>query len=448
MRILMITPDVQIDRRILHEAETLYAAGHEIILIADGQIHQEKYKWISHVKSERFTQNEVSLSPLQHIIIQIKNQCVSLMHKFSSLRLHLFKPASASPDRFRKSVKNFSKKGFSFLKEFLTLSTDFLLQGVSKLNYRSRYQKGLLERVLYYDPDIIHVHDLPTLKMGVIGKQKLEVPLIYDAHELYPEIHTLTPRQQKKYHRVEKRLIPHCDHVITVNAFIAQEMSQRYQISPPTVIWNSIQPPLDFDPATGYDRFREDLAIPADHKILLYQGWYSSGRGLENLISAMSKVPEFIHLVLMGYGKFQTSLSEIVHTHNLSRRVHFKPAVAQEELLFWTASADAGIIPYPSALDINTRYCSPNKLFEFIQAEVPIIANDLPFLRQVIAGEGFGLIMALDQKNDFVKAITSMFDQSAGGPERFKTNLRKRKSNYNWDLQGKKLMEIYKIFTR
>ena len=48
--------------------------------------------------------------------------------------------------------------------------------------------------------------------------------------------------------------------------------------------------------------------------------------------------------------------------------------VPQKELLDYTAGADFGIIPYP-AIDLNTKYCTPNKMFEFVSAEIPIIAN-------------------------------------------------------------------------
>ena len=64
-------------------------------------------------------------------------------------------------------------------------------------------------------------------------------------------------------------------------------------------------------------------------------------------------------------------------------RIHFLDPVSQDELLSWTAGADIGIVPYPP-IDLNSRLCTPNKLFEFIVAEVPILANDLPELRRFV----------------------------------------------------------------
>jgi glycosyltransferase involved in cell wall biosynthesis len=126
----------------------------------------------------------------------------------------------------------------------------------------------------------------------------------------------------------------------------------------------------------------------------------------------------------------------------LGAKVHFKDAVPQEEVLFWTASADAGIIPY-QPVDLNNYYCSPNKLFEFIQAAVPIIANDLPFLRKVVAAEGFGVVSKLDSVEDYAAAIEAMFDPAQGGPARFRPRLLDRATAYDWKNEEEKLLAIY-----
>jgi glycosyltransferase involved in cell wall biosynthesis len=156
----------------------------------------------------------------------------------------------------------------------------------------------------------------------------------------------------------------------------------------------------------------------------------------------MLGVRQGVHLVFMGYGEAQSELEEIAISRNLTGRVHFKSAVSQAELLFWTASADAGVIPYQN-IDMNNRYCSPNKLFEFILAGVPIIANDLPFLRSVIEGEGFGLVRRLDDEAAYAEAINEMFDTSAGGPSRFRPRILAERGRYSWQAEKSKILELY-----
>src|SRR5579863_886653 len=53
MRVLMLTDDVQIDRRILLEAESLIRLGHEVILLAEGGGASPSFERIGNVKVER-----------------------------------------------------------------------------------------------------------------------------------------------------------------------------------------------------------------------------------------------------------------------------------------------------------------------------------------------------------------------------------------------------------
>src|SRR5205085_1483955 len=111
--------------------------------------------------------------------------------------------------------------------------------------------------------------------------------------------------------------------------------------------------------------------------------------------------------VFMGYGEYQQVLAGLAAQAGVTERVHFLPPVHQADLLAWCASADLGIIPY-QPVDLNNYYSSPNKLFDFIHARVPLVASDLPFLRQVIAGHGLGTVARLDRPAAYAEAIMSV----------------------------------------
>jgi glycosyltransferase involved in cell wall biosynthesis len=403
----MVTPDSRyIDRRILQEAETLVRHGHEVILLAEWQENLPSHERIGNVKIER---------------------------------LH----SSTSPLFFRERVILYIQKKLPVLSRI----TRLVLGLSQKIRGLRLQEQAIFNRIIYFDPDIIHIHDLPYLSVGLYAKKYLRIPLVYDAHELYPEIGTLTAQQKRDLSWVEARAIPHCDLVITVNPFIAEEMAQRYHIPTPEVILNAVAVPDGFQVTLPEDRFRQQFPIPPEHQILLFQGWLSLDRGLADLVRAMAHVPASIHLVLMGYGEeAKITLSRLAIEENINQRVHFKDAVSQAELLFWTASADAGIIPYPP-VDLNHYYCSPNKLFEFIQAGLPIVANDLPFLRQIVAGEEFGMVAPLTGIESFAQAIRTMFEPGLGGPNRFKKNLLAKAVNYDWQVEETKLLNLYTKFT-
>src|SRR5262249_8847875 len=260
------------------------------------------------------------------------------------------------------------------------------------------------------------------------------------AHELYPEIITLTPHQRRRLARLERRYIQHADAVITVNRFIAEEMSRRYAIPKPQVILNCASLPAE--EAAHARLFHERLGLAPKRVVVLYQGWLAPHRGLEALVCSARYIVPSVVIVLPGFGEYWSELERLIAAEGVGDRVFLVPAVPQDELLRWTAAADGGIIPY-QAVDTNTLYCSPNKLFEYIAAGVPVIANELPFLREIVTNHRIGITHPLSAPESYGEAINHL---AASEEERieYRANVVRAAKIFNWDIEGKKLLEIYR----
>ncbi len=455
MRVVMLTDDVMIDRRILLEAETLVDAGHETILLAAASPDHPAHHFEGSVKVERV--GAPPSAPARHLIESARNRYANLSNRVLTKVARLNERVQLGTQRWwylpggavRKLCRGGARvvRGLLVRQDRVVRRAAQLMVGVhARLRQLDDRDRHLVERIRFYRPDVIHAHDLPQLRPAAAAKRELGVRLVYDAHELYPEIHTLTPPQKRMLAEREARYIRACDLVITVNAYMAQIMAERYGIAAPAVILNATAQPPGFDQRERYDRFRAALPIPRDAVILLYQGWMSLGRGLDTLLRSIALVKDpRVHLVMMGYGAGCEALPPLARELGLSHRIHFKDAVSQSELLFWTASADAGIIPYPP-VDLNNHFCSPNKLFEFIAARLPIIANDLPFLRDVVAGNDFGVVRKLDTAADLAAAIDSMFDDFPARTEHFRNSLIGAGDRFAWSVEQKKLLSLYRPF--
>lgn len=459
MRILMLTDDVQIDRRILLEAESLIRLGHEVILLAEGGGASSTFERIGNVKVERLGGGPLP-PPLSEMIVlavaAVMRKAIRLASGARTKLLQLMKRIVKRAFRAMVRLIGLASRACTGLLQMTTRVEKRALLTVARLNDRAaghglRVLRGLLRtpppreramamRIAFYRPDLIHAHDLPQLRPAVRAKRRLRVPLIYDAHELYPEISLLTPVQQRMLTRREKRYICRADAVITVNNYLAAEMAKRYRVRLPFVVLNATKWPAAGPQGGPWNLFRERFGIAEEHQILLWQGWLSPHRGLEALVVAMKNLPENLDLVFMGYGDARVGLEAMASEAGLAERVHFKDAVGQDELLRWTSSADIGIIHY-RPIDLNTYYASPNKLYEYIQAELPIVANDLPYLRDVVGGEGFGVVYKLETPADYVKAISMM--REPGVYERCRERLRERKAAYGWNSEEGKLFSIY-----
>jgi glycosyltransferase involved in cell wall biosynthesis len=151
---------------------------------------------------------------------------------------------------------------------------------------------------------------------------------------------------------------------------------------------------------------------------------------------------EDVVLVMMGPSAERREALEGIarEAGTLGRRVLFRDPVPQSVLLSYTAGADVGIVPYP-AVDLNSRYCTPNKLFEFIVAGVPILANDLPELRKFVHDTGFGQVHKLEGSVAIADAIDLIFRSDL---QPYRDRLAARRHEFTWTAQGEKLVALYR----
>ncbi len=294
--------------------------------------------------------------------------------------------------------------------------------------------------------DVYHAHDLINLPVAYRVAKAQGAKLAYDAHELFSEIDNPWIKIRRGYwRRTEGRLLPHCLVATTVNEFIADEMAKRYNVPPPDVIYNCPRKPQGFNPDERHPYLREALGLSPETRIVLYQGWMAEGRGLEELIEGAAHLRGAkAVLVLMGYGDYKPQLEALAARHNLGDVVRFLDPVPQADLVPYCASASVGVIPY-RPVDLNNYYSSPNKLFDFIQAQIPILANDLPFLSKIVKGRDIGMTASMttpDSVGQAMLGILSKLDED-GNASHWRRNLKEAADVYNWEHEGEKLVRLF-----
>jgi glycosyltransferase involved in cell wall biosynthesis len=398
MKILMITQDTRVTRRILQEARSLTAAGHQVrILTRSGD--------------DRDSEGIVEGIPVEWVAV------------------------TGRDPRFRRLYRLVGRQRGTHAVALWSVLTG-----------RHTFTLRALPRAIAARADVYHAHDLNNLQIAYQAALVHGARLVYDSHELFPEIGNRWIRiKRQAWTRLERQLLPFADLVITVNEFIAEELHRRYHRPDPLVVLNCPDPPPGFDPAAPHDEIRAALGLAPGRKIVLYQGWMWEGRGLENLVRAAPLLANEAAVVFMGFGEYQATLERLAAA-GPGGRVYFLPAVDHADLLPYCASADVGVIPY-QAVDLNNYFSSPNKLFDFIQAGVPIVASDLPFLRKVITETDGGIVARLDSPAAYAAAINAVLTRPDGG-EALRANLRRAAPAYTWESQSRKLIAAYAALAR
>ncbi|MCD6406036.1 MAG: glycosyltransferase [Planctomycetes bacterium] len=287
----------------------------------------------------------------------------------------------------------------------------------------------------------IHCHDLDTLPAALEIRQRFapEAQVIYDSHELFP-YQFPSGNHQRRWRSLEARYISRADAVITVNPSSASHIAHSYGVTPPTVIYNSYRG--SSDASVTEEEFLTLFEAPRDGFRVLFQGAFTPQRNLENLVRAFSLVEPSLRLFLLGAGKLEARLRAIVKRQRL-RNVHFGGWVPQNRLLAFTAHAHLGVIPYDGSRLINNRYCTPNKLFEFIEALVPVCSARLPEVTRIIESNGIGASYPLANPREIADAVKNCRSRCIGG-DFPSSNRRNARRLYSWGNQAGTLLDLYK----
>ena len=116
---------------------------------------------------------------------------------------------------------------------------------------------------------------------------------------------------------------------------------------------------------------------------------------------------------------------------NLADQVYFIGKFTQEDLPKITASADIGVSLIEN-LSISYYYALPNKLFEYIMAEVPVIVSDLPQMREIVEKYDVGFVVDLNEKNELINAIKKLTEDKTFHESK-KRNCRNAAQELNWE---------------
>jgi len=281
--------------------------------------------------------------------------------------------------------------------------------------------------------DVVNCHSLNCLFIGVILKIMRGVKLVYDTHELETERNGLTGIRKVFSKKIEKYCIGYCDHIFVVGDKINRWYKHRYKLknSIITTIFNF--PNLANQSKIKSIDIRVKNKIPYDRLIFVYVGLMIKGRGLEELITAFNQSTH--HLVLIGYGPSWTKLEKETRKIN---NIHINEPLDQKHLLMFIKSADVGIFSPFNIKSLSYKYCMPNKIFEYIHAQLPIIVSSLDEVVNHINKNKIGWVV--NSEEELKKLIINIKPSHIINK---KKNILKVQKNYAWESQKHKLVSPY-----
>lgn len=303
-----------------------------------------------------------------------------------------------------------------------------LLFNTSFLFY-AEYNIRLFFFLLFTKKSILVANDLDTLLANFWISKLQKKPLVYDSHEIFTEIPELMDRPfvKKFWSRIENTIVPKLKHMIVVSESIATFYHKKYGVSP-KVIRNL---PLASELSIGKWPFNDN-----DKKVILYQGAINIGRGLELMIDTIPLLEDYI-FVIAGSGDIIEQLKERVSEKKLSHQVFFLGRISPVELKRLTPLADIGV-SLEEDMGLNYRYALPNKLFDYIQAEIPVIVSNLPEMSRIVTEYKVGKVLNNRTPEKLADLILSTDKKS------YVNSLQEAKKELQWSTEREKLIPIFK----
>ncbi len=289
-------------------------------------------------------------------------------------------------ERFRAIRSRIPKWVPDWLLEFAVEPLSWLGAKTGKFSqYRYRSEE-LAAAAIRLKPELVHCHDCIALPTGWLVKKALGIPLVYDAHEIYEAVAARRFGATDYFARVHRKYLSRIDGFIAVNDSAASYYRHAYPTAPPAVVIRNATDTAQKANSVYDGRLHRAAQLPLAEKILLYQGGYTKHRGLPILVRSGPLLPDGWSLVMMGWGPLFDELKRIASLAEAAERsakVRFIPAAPAAELLSWTQGATVGIIPYEDKM-LNHWIATPNKLWEYPAAGVPLIVQPFPEMRRIV----------------------------------------------------------------
>ncbi|CAL2092296.1 glycosyltransferase [Tenacibaculum sp. 190524A05c] len=296
--------------------------------------------------------------------------------------------------------------------------------------FYAEYNLRLFFFLLFKKYDYILSNDLDTLAACFVSsKLKSKTSLVYDSHELFSEGPELQGRNFVKgfWKKLEDLLLPRIKRSYTVSQSIVDFYNDRYKNNM-GLIRNL--------PLSDRKIKIEDVSFPTQNKVVLYQGVLNPGRGIKPMIKALHLL-EGVDLVIIGYGKVEEELRGFVSTEQLEDRVHFLGRIAHEILPNYTVKADVGMV-LEEPLGKSFEFSLPNKLFDYIHAELPIVSGNLIEINRIVKTYKVGVAVESYNPEDIANAVRNVLENDTLRKE-IKENQRIAKAELCWEKEEKKL---------
>ncbi len=192
----------------------------------------------------------------------------------------------------------------------------------------------------------------------------------------------------------------------------------------------------EFDIETSRENARLKLGLPLDKKIVVYTGHLFDWKGAGILAETALLLPEVFFVFVGGTDhniiEFKRKFGEVNNIHIVGHKPH-------REIPIYLKAADVLVLPNQSGEAISELYTSPLKLFEYMASGRPIVASNLPSIREIL-NENNSLLVKSNPNSLAVSIKEILQDQTLA--QKISAQALKDVQGYTWSNRAQKILNF------
>jgi len=295
---------------------------------------------------------------------------------------------------------------------------------------------------LRVQPDIVHAHDYFVVLHGWIIAKMNRAVCIYDAHEFLPGIKERSHVRHWLFASLERISINRYDMIIATSEERAQVLRDYYSLREPPVVVKNFSSVEEYTLESDTESFEypiEDI-LEQGLPLVVYQGDMNiHSRCLDNLLRAFVGLQDKCILIMAGDGPDLDHLQKLSDVLELQGYVFFTGKLPKGHLMTIMRAASVGVVIY-SNKETNNLLCTPNKIHEYVQAGLAVVASNQPPLVQMLGVCSIGEIFVPEESDSIRRAILKVLSHL----ENYRINIPEFLAHYSWDDEKQKLLKAYK----
>jgi glycosyltransferase involved in cell wall biosynthesis len=304
--------------------------------------------------------------------------------------------------------------------------------------------------------DLVFTRDLGLASLLLRVPAVMRPPVVYEAHGIaadvaaaLPELVTgapaASPSKLRRLARRDAHVWSAADGYVTITAGLKQELERRFGARTRiAVVPDGANAANSADPRSPIPDPRSPIPDPRSPTFTIgYAGHLYPWKGVNLVIEAIAALPDTRGLIIGGHEKEPdlARVKALAAERDCASRIAFTGLIPPAAVAARLRDADVLLLPNPASA-ISTSYTSPLKLFEYMASGRPIVASDLPSLREVLRDGENALLVEPGSAQALTAGIQRIRDDAPFG-ERLAQQAGRDVLQFTWARRAERLEALF-----